>query len=150
MSDPYPLHGGTVDQLRRQLADARRAEQITAQLLDEARKELSRKGPMADAGHAYCAAYRDMVTGFDLEGVIRLHDALLAAPRASTPSPGPATHVVVEVVELDRLERRALNSQTEAAEALADAVEDFAFAAEKDLDKLRAAWQAYVDIVDTP
>jgi len=102
MSGLYPLHGGTVDQLRRQLADARRAEQITAQLLDEARKELSRKGPMADAGHAYCALVLDPAPRE--EGVVpSAFRALLAAHRATTPSPGPATHVVVEAAELERL-----------------------------------------------
>ena len=99
MSD---LHGGTVDQLRRQLADARRAEQITAQLLDEARAELSRTRPMADAGHAYCAAW--YVPGEESTGDPET-DALFAAHMATTPSPGPATHVVVEVKELERLRR---------------------------------------------
>lgn len=36
-----------------------------------------------------------------------------------------------------------------AAEALADAVEDYAFTTDKDLEKLRAAWQAYVEAVDS-
>lgn len=41
-----------------------------------------------------------------------------------------------------------MDQRIEAAEALADAVEDYVFTTEKDLDKLRAAWQAYVDIAD--
>lgn len=35
-----------------------------------------------------------------------------------------------------------------AAEQLADAVEDFVFTTEKDIDRLRAAWQAYVEAAD--
>lgn len=41
-----------------------------------------------------------------------------------------------------------MNKRIEAAEALANAVEDYIFTTGKDLDKLRAAWQAYVDVAD--
>lgn len=52
--------------------------------------------------------------------------------------------------EIGQLRARVaeLEADRSAAESLADVVEDFAFTTEKDIDRLRAAWQSYVETVD--
>lgn len=71
-------------------------------LADEARVNLearvARMEPMWAAGHAYCAAYES-----DGDYRLILHAALLAAHRATTPSPDQPQYVVIAVDELEEL-----------------------------------------------
>lgn len=73
-------------------------------------------------------------------------DEAVAALTESIEPPSHAPDAIRTVlVRLAELERYRI-----AAEHLADTVEDFAFTTEKDIVKLRAAWQEYVETVDRP
>lgn len=56
-----------------------------------------------------------------------------------------AVLVADAIAELERL-----RTARDAAERLADVVEDYAFTTERDASRLRDAWQAYVEAVDKP
>jgi hypothetical protein len=91
--------------LQNERAEALRAAHANLQALLDARAELSRTGPVAAAAHAYCAAWQQMMDspGRTLIHCREEHGALLAAHRATTPSPTPPTHVIVAVGELEAL-----------------------------------------------
>jgi hypothetical protein len=87
----------TVATLQARLAEAHRAAHANAQRVLELEAELSRTAPVAAAAHAYCADPSELSR----------YQALLAAHRATTPSPTPPTHTVVAVAELERLRAAA-------------------------------------------
>lgn len=83
-----------------ELARLRRSLQATHQALLDARAAGQNAFVMAAAAHTYLAA---ISTDADNDAAADAWDALLAARRATTPSEIPATHVVVERAELERL-----------------------------------------------
>jgi hypothetical protein len=94
----------TYSQLLEDRATARRAAQANAQALSERDAELAHARPVAAAAHAYCAAW---LAHEDFSTVFNLHQALLDAHQATTPSEVPSSHVIVERAELERLRRIA-------------------------------------------
>lgn len=92
------------DQSRVEDAVARlgRDLQATEQALSEARAELAHCRPVADAAHAYCAAYLDTPLGSEAS-VGEAFRLMLEAHQATTPSAVLSSHVIVERAELERL-----------------------------------------------
>jgi hypothetical protein len=121
----------TYSQLLEDRAVARRAAQANAQALSEKVAELAYARPMADAGHEFCAAriYAEDHPGhgWDIEAA---EEELFAAHRATTPAAVPSSHVIVERVELERLQ------------AIATAAEDWATNAARAVEFLRGTERA--------
>lgn len=80
---------------RRTPFQLRQALFATEEALVNTQARVARMEPMWAAGHAYCAAYES-----DGDYRLILHAALLAAHRATTPSPDEPGYVVIAVAEL--------------------------------------------------
>lgn len=70
----------------------------TEQALSDERIAVRNAFVVAAAAHGYCAAFEH-----DAVHSLILHEVLMEAHRATTPSAIPPTHVVVAVAELERL-----------------------------------------------